>query len=304
MFTIRPARSSDLSQASTTLSRAVRRRFAGPAEFARSPDHPAQLREYLADMVRPYRVPLREQAFEVETGHSYGEMAAALIRAVVSPEEPVDLLVLAFAVPDIRPGRATATYLSEVCPGHPFALAVSDQGTAAGFTGLRMIRQYARTGACARALLLVVEQESHHYQPAAPVSSPAGHTAVALLCGGAGQAQIGEVRQRPGLAPERVAEQLAADTADLAGPDQEVVLIVGSGIADDGITGGQPERLLAGSPSTPARIAPPGQPCTGVWWELAGVLADPPAPRAVLADYDPTVRYLSLATVDLLPPRQ
>jgi len=250
-------------------------------------------------MVRPYGLPLREGAFEDETGHSYGEMAAALIRALVSPEEPVDLLVLAFAVPDIRPGRATATYLAEVCPGHPFALAVSDQGTATGFAGLRVLREYARTGASSRALLLVAEQESHHHPPADPVALPTGHTAVALLCGGAGRAQVGEVRQRPGLPPERVTDQLATDMVDLAGADEEIVLIVGGGI-----TGGEPERLLAGPPRVAElRTAPPGQPCTGVWWELAGVLSDPPAARrVVLADYDPTLRYLSLCAIDLTPP--
>ena len=85
-------------------------------------------------------------------------MAEELIRSVVPPDEPVDVLVLAFAVPDARPGRATASYLSHVCPGEPLAFAICDQGSAAAFTGLRLIREYARTGGCARGLLLVVEQ--------------------------------------------------------------------------------------------------------------------------------------------------
>jgi len=75
-------------------------------------------------------------------------MAEALIRELVPADAPVDLIVLAFAVPDVRPGRATATYLSHVCPGNPLAFAVCDQGSAAAFTGLRLARS---TGAPAAA---------------------------------------------------------------------------------------------------------------------------------------------------------
>ena len=56
-------------------------------------------------------------------------MAEAVIARAVLPGEDVDLLVLAYAIPDITPGRATATYLSHICPGNPLAFAICDQGT-------------------------------------------------------------------------------------------------------------------------------------------------------------------------------
>ncbi|GAA4687106.1 2-hydroxy-acid oxidase [Phytohabitans rumicis] len=256
------------------LVRAARRAFPGPAARAAHPEHAPHLTAYLSDLVRPYGLALRQPA----GGHSYGEMAAALVADTVPPHEPVDLLVLAFAVPDIRPGRATATYLSHICPGAPMAFAVCDQGAAAGFTGLRLIREYARTGGCRRALLLVVEQAGLPYDPAAPVALPTRHTGVALLCGDSGTAWLGPVRQVPmapgqaGTAPPALPADLDADT-----------LILGNGLG----------------PVPGARSAPSGQPYTGVWWTLAGELADPTARRIVLADHDPVLGYLCTSTVEI-----
>ncbi|HKT04656.1 MAG TPA: 2-hydroxy-acid oxidase, partial [Rugosimonospora sp.] len=147
---------------SSALRRAVARDFPGPAAVAAAPGHRAHLRGYLADLAAPYRVALREPMFDDACGQSYGEMAATLLAEVLPPDEAVDLLVLAFAVPDIRPGRSTATYLSHICPGRPLAFAICDQGAAAGFTGLRLILSYARDRERRRAVLLVVEQAALH----------------------------------------------------------------------------------------------------------------------------------------------
>src|SRR4029078_6392134 len=114
------------------------RTFAAPAAYLRDPRHRADLHEYLSDLVAPHGIALREGSRDAVDGHSYGEMAEALIRAAVPEDEPVDVLVLAFAVPDVRPGRSTPAYLSLICPGNPMAFAVCDQGPAAAFTGLRL----------------------------------------------------------------------------------------------------------------------------------------------------------------------
>src|SRR2546429_4526707 len=73
-------------------------------------------------------------------------MAETVMGMAIAPDDAVDLVVLAYAIPDITPGRATAAYLSHICPGNRLAFAVCDQGVAAAFTGLRLIREYARTG--------------------------------------------------------------------------------------------------------------------------------------------------------------
>src|ERR1035438_5031182 len=108
-------------------------------------------------------------------------MAEALIGPAVPTDEPADLLVLAFSIHDLRPGRQTAAYLSNLTPGAPMAFAICDQGSAAAFTGLRIAREYAASAGIRRALLVVVEQAALPYDCPAPV--PAQHRGVAMLYG-------------------------------------------------------------------------------------------------------------------------
>src|SRR5438552_2253667 len=107
-----------------------------------------------------------------ELGLSSASTLELLVLAAVPDGRPVDLLVLAFAIHDVRLGRATALYLSGVCPGEPMAFAVCDQGAAGAFTALRLVGEYARTAGCRRCLLLVVEQSALHYRPAGPAPVP------------------------------------------------------------------------------------------------------------------------------------
>lgn len=279
---------------------AARRVFDRPPDIAGRPGHRDHLREYLSDLVRPYRLDLREEVLGNGAGHSYGEMAAGLIGellAVEQPDQPVELVVLAFAIPDVRPGRATATYLSQLCPGSPLAFAICDQGAAAAYTGLRLVGEYARAGACHRALLLVVEQAALPYDAGLPVEVPAGHIAVGLLCDRTGPALVRSVRQHPDVRPDRVAELLASELAEAGAghPDLRV-------IADPHLAG-----QLAGTATAAAvRLAPAGRPHTGGWWDLAGALPAAGAPggqRVVLAGYDRQLRYLCLSTIDIQPDR-
>lgn len=225
------------------LARAARRVFDEPAARTAHPEHAPHFANYLADLLEPYGVSPHPPA----GGQSYGEMGAALIADLVRPDEPVDLLVLAFAVPDVRPGRATATYLSHVCPGQPLAFAVCDQGVAAGFTALRIAQSYPEHR---RSLVIVVEQAALHYDPPAPAPVPARHAGVALLCGDSGVARI------------------------------------------------SPVTIGRGEPVESTVDAVPGQPYTGVWWALAGELADRTPRRVVVAARDPVLGYACSSTVD------
>src|SRR5690242_865960 len=136
------------------VSAATHRAFDGHSELAKDP----ALRAYLRDMVAPFGLALRDELFDEGIGHSYGDMAEPLIGSLVPGGARVDLLVLAHRLHDIRLGRATATYLGSRCPGDPLALAVCDQGVAAAFSALHLVQAYAATGACRRAMVLIVEQ--------------------------------------------------------------------------------------------------------------------------------------------------
>ncbi|MFB7949111.1 hypothetical protein ACFC6L_29835 [Kitasatospora phosalacinea] len=164
--------------------RAARLAFPEPSALAADPVHAARLHRYLSDLLAPYGLaPAGPDATGRSYGQSYGEMAEALIRAVVPAGEQVDLLVLAHSVPDLTPGRATACRLGHVCPGGPLSFAVTDQGGAAASTALRLLTAYADSAGLRRALLLVVEQDRLPYDPGVPVALPAASRGVALLFG-------------------------------------------------------------------------------------------------------------------------
>jgi 4-hydroxymandelate oxidase len=276
------------------LVRATRRTFTGPAEFLADPQNRARVGEYLADMARPYARELPAALFgeppSAALGHSYGEMAEALIGPAVSAQEPVDLLVLAFSIHDLRPGRQTAAYLSHVTPGAPMAFAICDQGSAAAFSGLRVAREYASSAGIRRALLIVVEQAALPYD--CPVTLPSQHRGVAMLYGDSAmpQARLADVRQHPGVPPGGVAGLAAADLTELAAGHHEVGLVLGDALA----------AVWTAPVAGRVRVMPPGQPSTAVWWGLIDELASDAGHPDLLvaADYDPGLRYLCLTAFD------
>jgi 4-hydroxymandelate oxidase len=256
-----------------------------------------RLRSFLCDLVTPYGVELREDLLAEGAGHSFSEMAEPLI-AELAPEgsAPLDLLVLAYDLHDLQPGRATATYLSHLCAGTPLAFSVCDQGPAAAFSALRLIQVYAGTGDHFRALLLVVEQSGLHYEPAAtPAAIPARHAAVALLLEGSRSAQLPPVRQHPRVRPERAAALLGEELGPLVAGRTAATLILGAGLTAFGLPGLNLPAVI-----DEVLPAPAGQPGTGTWWELAGSWQRwAEQSRLVLvADYDPVLGYLSICAAD------
>ncbi|TQM85339.1 hypothetical protein FHX81_7818 [Saccharothrix saharensis] len=255
------------------LVRAGRRGFTGDAAVLADDEHRAQVTDYFADLVRPFGA----GPVTALSGQSYGEMARALVAGVVPATEPVDLLVLAFSIHDVWPGRATATYLSHVCPGTPMSFAICDQGSASPFTGLRVIGDYGAR----RALLVVVEQSSLPYESAA--ATPAAHRGVAMLYESARGTRVTEVRQYPDVAPEAVPEAARLEVAELSAGHPRARLVL-----SDSLVGVWPDR-----PDHTA--APAGQPTTGVWWQLAGA----PEGAVLVGDYDRELRYLCFAVVEV-----
>lgn len=302
MFVARPP-AAQRGRRDLHLVRAVRRTFTGPAEFLSDPANRARVGEYLADMARPYALEVPADLFRASPalaqsssalGHSYGEMAAALIEKAVSSDEAVDLLVLAFSIHDLRPGRQTAAYLSHVTPGAPMAFAICDQGSAAAFSGLRIAGEYAASAGINRALVIVAEQAALPYGCAAPV--PSEHRAVAMLYSAISDSamrdggRVAGVRQHPGVPPADVAGLAAADLAELAAGHDEVALVLSDAL------GAVWHKPLASR----VRVTPGGQPSTEVWWGLIDELADLAGRPDLLvaADYDPDLRYLCLVAFD------
>jgi len=275
------------------LSRTRWQDFPGSSDLALDPGFP----EFLGDVARLYSLSLRPDS---GGGHSYGEMLAGLISELVPPDKPADALILGFAMPDVWPGRATATFLSHVCAGDPMAFAVCDQGCAAGFTALRLARDCAVRGGWRRIVVAVAEQTRLDYDPPATASVPARHAAFAMLCdahpgaaprrpAGGGTPLLRAVRVCPGVPAEQACALLGRALAVLpeAGEEQRT-LVLGEGLtplAGDGVPGWGSALTL-----------PAGQPLTGVWRELAAWAAASADGILTIADYDPALRYLCLAT--------
>ncbi|MFJ6194891.1 2-hydroxy-acid oxidase [Micromonospora sp. NPDC092111] len=293
------------------LIRAARRTFSGPAELLHDPVQRERLGGYLADLARPYGMRVPDGLFDPSSdalGQSYGEMAESLILTLVPPPEPVDLLVLAFAIHDMLPGRATATYLSHVCPGTPMSFAICDQGSAAAFSGLRIAREYAASAGCRRALVIAVEQAVLPYDTAA--SGPARHRGVAMLYGTLhgdtpprrgdtptpdrdstdAPARVAGIRQHADVAADDVAALAATELAELTAAHHDVRVVLSADLAS----------AWPAHPVERVTVTPPGQPTTGLWWTLLDRLAaEPDRPRLVVAaDYDPDLRYLCLVAME------
>ncbi|MFC9330470.1 hypothetical protein [Kitasatospora sp. NPDC057015] len=293
------------------LARMLTRDFDGRSETSLDPD----LRVFVGDLARPYGVPLREDLLRQGVGHSYGEMAESLLRDALPDGEDVDLLILAFSSPDVRPGRSTAVHLSRFCPGSPLAFAVCDQGSAAAFTALRIATDYTRTGACRRAVVLVMETAHLHYGPALPVALPVRHCAVLLVCEATDGAGI-RVRQSSGRPADPAPALVRAERAAL-GPAAAVVLgpdltavdldLAGFGSAPTdvgsapGAGEGPPDSRPADGDPVPGRTVAgrTGQPLTGVWTALAERLPHWRAEHrpVLVADFDRRLGRLSTLTL-------
>jgi hypothetical protein len=250
--------------------------------------HPT-LRGYVADMTAPYGIAVREDLIEQGAGHSYGEMCVPLLAELVSEERPADLLVLATGIPDVRYGRATATYLSWHCAGAPLAFAVGDQGLLAAFTALHLIDGYARTGGCRRAVLLVAEQPTVFHELPVPTPVPDRAAAVGVVLEPDGSQGPLSIRRHTNLAEQDVAEVLAAEVARLSARPEPAVLL-GAGLA-----GVVADRNVGGD----VRVCRENQPFTGIWLELSRGLSSwqESGGQVLLAEYDATLGYLFSATL-------
>ncbi|WP_043475945.1 hypothetical protein [Kitasatospora sp. MBT66] len=278
------------------LTRVLTRYADGRSELSLDPD----LRVFVADLVRPYGLPLREDLLAEGVGHAYEELAAGLLAEALGPDEPADVLIQAFDSPDIRPGAPTSLALSRSCAGTPTALALCDQGTAGAFAALRAALAYQRTGVARRAVVVLAEQTALHHRPPEPVTLPDRHCAVVLVC----ETLPGEeltVRQESGAAVgpddsvgsvgsvgsvESVAEEVRRQAKAL-GEDAAVLLAAGLEV-----------------PGLDAVRVPAGQPFTGLWSALAERLPGWRAERrpVLLADFDPRLGVLSTLTLRAGPP--
>lgn len=255
--TLAPRPRTGLAELPLGLVSVVRREFAAPLSRV---DGPA-IAGYFADLADAFGVRYTGGASWHAYGNAYPDMAAELL------DDPgrFDVVVLAAAVPDLDPWRSAATRLTELLPGSPLLFAVSDQGSGATFTALRLAGEYAARHGFGRALVLAMDQSTLPYDTGDAVLG--GDAAVALVLERSGGVisvgQIGDVE--PDQVPEVFGDLLA-------------------GVRPASIVAGHDVEDLPGFGAV--KRVPAGFPATGLW--------SAPQGRTAYLDYDPERGDLSL----------
>jgi hypothetical protein len=147
----------------------------------------------------------------------YAELAEAVLDGLGA--EPADLILFAYAIPDLPTRTTAAAQVNHRLGGRAWSMAISEQGLRAPYTALRLADACHRGGRCRRALVFVLEQTTLPYHDPLVHDTPLSDTAVGLVLAAADGGRIG----RPWSGP---ASQLAAmidgsegeDTLVVAGP--------------------------------------------------------------------------------------
>lgn len=284
-----------------TLSRAFTRGILSAAPA----DHSA-LHRGLADLSDLYGARFRPERLDPDDLVSYTYMASELLGELRPRLGDVDLVVLAYAAPEIDTRDFVGCFLSDAVPGGPLVFSVTDQGPTAPFTALRLAGDYLEDRAGRRALVLALDQSTIPWDVPDHAALPTCNAAVALVvdraegggdaAGLPGTAREGDrrtrVRQYTSLALEDVgpAVQAALESAQLRSGRRAVLVAGWDTPVPDGCTGAAAAVLTADR----------GRVCTGVWHALDGHRTGHPegAGPVVVADYDPQWQYLGLAEFD------
>ncbi|HEU5023992.1 MAG TPA: hypothetical protein VFV01_03640 [Spirillospora sp.] len=258
----------------------------GQPDPADAPDLSVQA-EYFAERLAGYGTPAVAERLLPGNRTGYARMARRLLDALPAPP---GLVLLAHALPDCDMSVSVGGAIAHALAGEPMVFAVSEQGRATPFTALALAEAHAPDGPPATAVLVLDQGTLFYGDPVLAGLDTATDHAVALLFEDGGPVGFGPAVQHTGVEPERAAALVAGAVREL-GPGPVTV------------TAGP---ALPPLPSLPAQVAavrraPADRLCTSVWSDLAGQLAEPAsAGRTILlAEYDPDLRYLSLASCDV-----
>lgn len=297
------------------LAATVSREFTRGILSAAPADHSA-LHRGLADLSSLYGARFRPDLLDPDDLVSYTYMASELLGELRPRLGEVDLVVLAYATPEIDTRDFVGCFLADAVPGSPLVFSVSDQGPTAPFTALRLAGDYLEDRAGRRALVLALDQCTIPWDVPDRTALPACNAAVAVVVDrvdgdrvdGGGQAHGGghtapvgtaaaadsgtRVQVYPSLGPEEVGPAVrTALEAARSRTGRRAVLVAGR---DTPVPAGCADAAVA------VLTADRGRVCTGVWHALHGHRTGHPdgAGPVVVAEYDPQWRYLGVAEFD------
>ncbi|MFV2102042.1 hypothetical protein [Micromonospora sp. LOL_024] len=245
------------------------------------------LDRYLCDMVTGYGQSYDRELLARAQVTSYTTMASTVVAELTRRVRGLQRIVLAFATPDIDSRASAGCYLVEAVPGRPTVFCVSDQGVTAPFTALRLAADHLRdAGPDDRTGLLVLDQRNVPWEVDGSERLPAEDVAVAYALRPTVPGEAGTLlAQRTEVSPAAASALLPEILREIADRTQwRFDLVAGLDV---------PVTADATLLAERVRRVAPGPLCTGIW-ASAGELAGP----TVLAEYDPRLRYLSVAAWD------
>ena len=258
----------------------VVRRDANPYE----PDD--DLTTYWRELLAPFGIEADEALLAASPNIGFAELAEETLRRV--PAIDPDLLLLAYALPDLHPLKSVTAHLNHLLGGRSRCFAISEQGLRAPYTALRVADAFARSGRCQSLALFVCEQTTLAYRDDLVHGTPLVDSAALLYFDRTG-----------GFAFRYTAAGSGAEVGALAAAALER-------------SGSGPALVVAGPWVDPRQLdvldakvqpCPPGTYCTSVWLEMAGnhdVWADSYR-SVVLCDTDPRSGQAQVALFDLDP---
>lgn len=228
-----------------------------------------EILQFYRDLVTPYGDEVDEELARRGRNVTFVDLAERAIDATPGPLTAPDLLVLAYALPDLHPLKTVASHLNHRFGDTSRSFAVSEQGLAAPFTALRAAYAYARSGRCDSLLLFVLEQTTFAYPEPFAHRHDLLDSGVLMVFDGAGRWAITAVCQAQ---PEEDAAALLRSVLSTASACAgQTLLVIGPWVDPDlpaAAVGPAPAgRPLAGPAVTSHRVAP-GSYCTSVWREL------------------------------------
>jgi hypothetical protein len=99
-------------------------------------------------------------------GNSFSRMSGELLDGLDRPLPPLDAVVLAYHLPDLRVTEAAGCYVAGRFPGEPAVFSVSEQGVGAPFTALRILHGMRLSGGLRDGAVLVLDQTTSLYRDA------------------------------------------------------------------------------------------------------------------------------------------
>jgi hypothetical protein len=209
-----------------------------------------EILEHNRAMLGPFGVAVDEDIARSGRNWTYTELAEATLVSAAPEDGTPDLVVVAYALPDLHPLKTVSSHLNHLLGGTARSFAVSEYGLAAPYAALRIASAYARSGRCASLALFVLEQTTLPYHEPFLDDLDLSDSAVYLHFTAADGITIGRITN---------GDDLATVLADVVPPTGRTLIVAGPW-TDAGI--------VDGVGATVRRVAN-GSYATGVWTDLA-----------------------------------